>query len=59
MSSEIEKECLTSYVNDLKEDDLQLLVRQLDAELMFNELNRRTCLMSHQLEAIGVILQAK
>lgn len=54
----VEIERISNYVKDMTPDEAQHLVRQLPADLMYNELARRESLKSTQLEVIGKILQA-
>lgn len=55
--SELEKERLKNYVNDMSKDELEYLVRQIDSEIIRNELERRDKLKTLKLKAISGILK--
>lgn len=55
--SELEKERISNYVRDMLPEELEFLVRLIDAEVMSNELARREKLKSVQIKAIQGILK--
>lgn len=55
--SELEKERISNYVRDMTKEELEFLVRLIDAEVMSNELARREKLKSVQIKAIQGILK--
>ena len=55
--SDLEKERISNYVRDMLPEELEFLVRLIDAEVMSNELARREKLKSVQIKAIQGILK--
>lgn len=57
--TEIEKQIMSNYVNDMTPEEAQILVRLLPAKLMSDELARRERVKSNQISAINLILSAE
>ena len=52
----LEKERIENYIKDMTKEELEFLVRQLDSDLMRNELARRDKAKEIKLSAISGIL---
>ena len=55
--TDLEKERLTNYINDMTQEELQVLVRLLDADLMLEEIARREKLAEVKFNAISGLLK--
>lgn len=55
--TDLEKERLTNYINDMTQEELQVLVRLLDADLMLEEVARREKLAEVKFNAISGLLK--
>lgn len=59
MMSELEKDRLKAFVNNMNNEEAHYLVSLLSTELMINEVKRREILHAEQLSAIKLIMSGK
>lgn len=55
--TDFERERLTNYINDMTQEELQVLVRLLDSDLMLDEIARREKLAEVKLNGISALLK--